>query len=145
MKKVVFSVLLVSLLFSFLSCADDDNNSDGLSEIERRIVGTWEVQTVFLNGFDVTNPSYTDFAILFRPDRSYFAIDSEPIFTPSGGFWQFLDNDPDRLEIGGVESMLSLDDDTMILVFQATGEQIGESGRRKGLDGDYEFTLTRTT
>ncbi|MEM7108735.1 MAG: hypothetical protein AAF519_10955 [Bacteroidota bacterium] len=135
--------------FIFIQCDSDDDDLSPVEVARAQLIGTWEVDQVLLNGFDVTNPSYTDFVILFRPDGSYFALDANPVFTESGGFWQFINNDPERLEIGAeevIESTVTFSEDSNVLTlsFTAVGEEIGASGRTKGLEGEYEFRLLRS-
>ena len=145
MKKLIyaFDALALSLLMVIASCEDDNSSYSPLNEAARNLTKTWEVGTVLLDDFDVTIPSYENFAILFREDGSYFAVDADPVFTDSGGFWRFVDHHPNRLEIGGIEATLSFSEDAtaMTLVFTAPGEVIGSPNRVKGLSGAYEFRL----
>ncbi len=144
--KVITYLLLIITSFSLGSCSDDDNSNSPIDIVRGQLLGTWEVSSVFLEGFDVTSPSYDDFLILFRPDGSYYALDADPVFTESGGFWRFLDNNPQRLEIGGVEGVLTFSEDAemITLKFTAPGEPIGASGRGEGLEGEYEFRLLKS-
>ena len=120
------------------------NNDDSTSVESNRLVGTWEVQSVFLDDFDVTSPSYEAFAILFRPDGSYFTVDGDPVFTEAGGFWRFLEGDDARIELGSVEADLVFrnNDSELSIFFIAPEGQIGSSSRIiLGLSGEYEFHL----
>ena len=143
--KVLGYAFIVLIILLPLSCASEEDG-DSLTSVERQLVGTWEVGSVLLNGFDVTNPSYTNFAILFRDDRSYFSVDGDPIFTEFGGFWRLIDNDLNQLEISGQIGSATFDEEgaSLTLRFQAEGDQLGEAGRGQGLEGQYEFRLVES-
>ena len=137
LKHLFLLTLLAPILL--ISCSDD-NEID--PELER-LAGTWEIDRVLLDGFDVTSPSYENFAILFRTDGSFFIVDGDPVFTESGGFWEFADTGDNRIFLGNVEVVLAFsENDTRLnLAFFAPNEQIGVGGRTDGLSGEYEFFL----
>ncbi|MEM9895237.1 MAG: hypothetical protein AAF789_02610 [Bacteroidota bacterium] len=136
-KFLPLLVFIAPLLLA--SCSEDDEIDPRLE----RLAGTWEVEQVLLEGFDVTVPSYENFAILFRTDGSFFSVDGDPVFTEAGGFWEFVDNGDDRIVLGEVEANLSFsENDTKLnILFFAPNEQIGVGGRITGLSGEYQFFL----
>ncbi len=136
--KGLLSSALV-FLFLLISCSDDSEADPRLS----RLVGTWEVERVLLDGFDVTLPSYENFAILFRTDGSFFSVDGDPVFTESGGFWEFGDTGENQILLGDVDADLvfSENDTKLNIVFFAPNGQIGVGGRTEGLSGEYQFFL----
>ena len=143
-SQFYFIKILACLLFTLcLSCEDSDGDISPIDVAANNLTKTWEVGSVLLDNFDVTVPSYENFAILFREDGSYFAVDADPAFTESGSFWRFIDNNPNRLEIGGVEASLSFSEDVtaLTLISTAPGKVIGSPNRVKGLSGEYEFRL----
>lgn len=136
-KKILFLLFIAPAIL--ISCSDDDSVDPRLE----RLVGTWEIERVLLDGFDVTVPSYEDFAILFRSDGSFFNVNGDPVFTESGGFWEFSDTNENRILLGSVDANLNFsDNDTKLnIIFFAPDRQIGVSGRSEGLSGEYQFFL----
>lgn len=137
----IIGLLMINVLLS--GCSDDDATSRDPDAI--RLQGTWEVQMVTLNSFDVTNPEYTDFIILFREDGSYFTQDGDPVFTENGGFWRFETTDNIKTLImdgTNVSYAFTANDNQVSISFFAAGGRIGT--RSSGLDGDYRFDLIRT-
>ena len=149
MKSLFYfaTALAFSLLTLLSACEDSGSDTSPTAQAADNLTKTWEVGTVLLDDFDVTVPSYESFAILFREDGSYFAVDADPAFTDTGGFWRFIDNNPSRLEIGGVEATLNFNEDAtaMTLIFTAPGTVIGAPNRVKGLSGEYEFRLVESS
>ncbi|MEM7548600.1 MAG: hypothetical protein AAF363_02935 [Bacteroidota bacterium] len=142
-KLISLSVLISTLMVSIISCEDDIPNQTIIAE---DILGTWEAGNVNLDGFDVTSPSYDEFAILFRADGSYFVQDGDPIFTSSGGFWRVISEENNLIELGGIETSYTLNEagSILTLTFTANGNTIGVNARQSGLSGNYTFTLNST-
>ncbi|MEL6558678.1 MAG: hypothetical protein AAFQ94_10875 [Bacteroidota bacterium] len=134
--------ILFAAIIMLVAC-EDDNEIDPRLEL---LAGTWEVESVFLDGTNVTNPSYQDFAILFREDGSFFTVDGDPLFTQAGGFWQFMDNSESTILLSDVEAQLTYHEDNTMLNISllAPGGEIGVNGRTLGLSGQYDFLLVRT-
>lgn len=143
---ITFTISVLCLLSGLVilsSCSDDDSADRDPDAL--RLQGTWEVQMVTLNTFDVTDPEYTEFIILFREDGSYFTQDGDPVFTENGGFWRFEGSGDTKILImdgTNVTAEFTNNDNQVSISFFAAGGRIGT--RSSGLDGDYRFDLIRT-
>jgi len=144
MKNTIKLIYFLSLLFSIavLPSCDDDDDPDPITERTTLLSKTWNVSSVNLDGTDVTNPSYSSFALTFRADGSYTTADGDPAFTGSG-FWSIPSaTNLNQLRIGNtdVTATLNSTNDQLTLNFALSGNPI--NGRVAGLSGNYVFVLT---
>ncbi|MEO1051877.1 MAG: hypothetical protein AAFX87_14700 [Bacteroidota bacterium] len=141
MKKIsyIFSTVLLLGLFATLGCDGDDDPTPEQLQLQK-IAKTWSVQSVNLDDFDVTAPSYTNFTIQFTDDKRFITENGEPLFVGSG-FWDFGTNNLDVVVIDGINITTNFNDEatTLQLTFTANGNTIG--GRTEGLSGSYVFNL----
>ncbi len=142
--KFLFTLLAMAFVWLGLNGCDENTSVDPVEEQTERLARTWSVSSVFLDGFDVTSPTYEGFAILFRKDKSWWVpVERVPAFTKNGGFWEFNGNNLDEIIINEVVVSLEFGsgDQSLRLKFSAPGSALGEGSRSAGLSGDYEFNL----
>jgi hypothetical protein len=141
--KIFPSLVGLIVLICFSSC--DDSSTPAPEELQiARLSKTWSISSVTLDGFDVTTPTYQNFVMLFRKDKSWWVpSEKTPAFTESGGFWEFNKDDLNQIIINEVPVTLefSNEDNALKLNFSAPGTSLGEGSRSKGLKGQYEFKL----
>ena len=153
LHRSIIASLLLSIAFVF-GCKDDDGGG-GEEIVGQELSGTW----VQLEADDVTGPAaaeFTDFSISISASASgvTYTTNSETygnpnVFPEQGSF----DVDAsDNFESGasitrqpdGVAVDASISSDGQILNMTFTISTDGDSGGRyQGIDGQYQFTLTK--
>lgn len=138
--KLIYFLSILSFVTVLSSCDDDD--PDPIAERTNLLANTWNISSATLDGTDVTNPSYSNFALTLRADGSYTTADGDPAFTGSG-FWSIPSaTNLNQLRIGNTDVTASLNstNDQLTLTFALSGNPI--NGRVAGLSGNYVFVLT---
>jgi len=132
---ITFLLIIITALFP--CCSDDDNTVDLKDEQIQALAKSWHIQSITLDGTDITFPAFEGFVLTFQSDNTYTTINGSPIFS-GNGFWDFDGENLNTLIIDGVGVNITLNN-TLILEFNLNGTPIG--GRLESLTGDYVIIM----
>lgn len=143
--EILSLIVLIGAIMNISSCGGGDEPTIEESTAAK-LAGVWTASSVTLDGFDVTNPSYSSFRLTINSDGSYVTSGGQPAFTDTGGFWEVSSATATSasLSIDGVIGTLAFGatGTEATLSFTAPGSAIG-AGRVSGLSGSYVFTLSK--
>lgn len=72
LTKIGFFLIMLVTVFAFAACGDDDDDNGGATITESELVGTWNMNSVIVNG---TNQSlYSTSYITFNSDHTYHLV-----------------------------------------------------------------------
>lgn len=72
LTKIGFFLIMLVTVFAFAACGDDDDDDGGATITESELVGTWNMNSVIVNG---TNQSlYSTSYITFNSDHTYHLV-----------------------------------------------------------------------
>ena len=145
MKTINKTILLVGLLAAI--CFSGCKKDTPLTETEQRLVELknsgkgWILAgpsgSVIKDGYDVTS-QFTGFKLNFG-DYTYTTQNSLTLVWEPSGTWQYLNNDPNKIERGdGYILDLTISTNTLDISFVGPGST---GGRLDGVSGSYLFHL----
>jgi Lipocalin-like domain len=138
-NHIILCALVVCLMFG---CSDDKGKMNPLSQMQKRLRGTWTVSEVTLSGTDVSI-FYANLTLTFNSNYSY-ACDNEvdPVWPAVGTYENILENDLQIiLRDDGIRMrVISLTANNLVIQFTWAGDP---NGKLKDLNGEYEFTFTK--
>lgn len=154
-KYIYLLPILISGLFLFSGCEDDDTNFSPASEASQTelIAGesgkTWVPTRISFEGGPPPPSMSEGFSITFNPDGTYTSTNGNPAFF-SQGTWRFAENDSGQKNLyalvkddkaaNPVTILPNLTGTTLSLVFLVP-EDGGSFDRTMGLGGTYEIDL----